>query len=61
MSRSRRFKFQVAALATLVAGAAVLLTGVDRAVEVTNYDQSLYVGALALVYVAGRAVVRVIK
>lgn len=58
---SRKIKLQVAVLATLVAGTAVILTGVDRAVEVTNYDQSLYIGALALVYLAGRAVARVIK
>jgi hypothetical protein len=58
---SRKIKLQVAVLATLVAGAAVLLTGIDRAVEVTNFDQSLYIGGLALVYLAGRAVARVIK
>jgi hypothetical protein len=58
---SRKIKLQVAVLATLVAGTAVILTGVDRAVEVTNYDQSLYIGGLALVYLAGRAVARVIK
>jgi len=58
---SRKIKLQVAVLATLVAGIAVVLTGVDRAIEVTNYDQSLYIGALVLVYLAGRAVARVIK
>lgn len=55
---SRNIKIRIAVLATLVAGAAVLVTGVDQAIEVTNYDQSLYIGVLALVYVVGNALRR---
>lgn len=49
------------ALAALVAGAAVLVTGVDRALKVTNYDQSLYITVLALVFIAGDALRRAIR
>lgn len=58
---SGKLKIQVAALATLVAGAAVLLAGVDRALVLTTYDQSLYVVVLALVYVAGDALRRALR
>jgi hypothetical protein len=58
---SRKIKLQVAVLAALVAGTAVLLAGVDRALEVTNYDQSLYLGTLALVYLASRGVRNLVR
>lgn len=55
---SRKFKLKIALLATLVAGTAVLLTGVDRALTATWYDPTLYLGALVLVYLAGNGVLR---
>ena len=58
---SRKFKVQVGALAALVAGAVFLLVGIDRALTVTNYDQSLYLGALVLVYLASRGVTRLTR
>jgi len=56
---TRRIKIQAlraALLVIVVTGAAALLTGVDRAVEVTNYDQSMYLGMLAIIYLVGRGV-----
>ena len=58
---SRKQIYLALALATLVAGAAVLVTGVDRALVVTNYDQSLYITVLALVFVAGDAFRRALR
>ena len=57
---SRIIIFAVAVLVTIT-GAAVILTGVDTALEITNYDQSLYITVLALVYVAGDALRRALR
>ncbi len=59
MSRSKIYL--ALALAALVAGAAVLVTGVDRALVITSYDQSLYITVLALVFVAGDALRRALR
>lgn len=56
-----RFKFQITALVALVAGVAVLMAGVDRALDVTWYDQSLYITGMFVLYVVGDALRRALR
>lgn len=46
----------VLALATSVAGVTVLLVAADRAIQVTNYDGSMYIGSTALLYLITKGV-----
>ena len=50
-----------AALAVAVLGVSVTLVGIDRAIEVTNYDGSIYITATALLFMTTRAVTSLIR
>lgn len=56
-----RFKILIVALAALVVGATVLVSGIDRALEVTWYDRSLYITGMFVIYVVGDALRRALR
>jgi hypothetical protein len=50
-----------AALAVAVLGISIVLVGIDRAIEVTNYDGSIYITATATLFVVTRLVQTLVR